>query len=375
MPPVAEVPVIPAAVVPPVAAPVVPVPEQSEMAKMRAKLTPPIVKPEPVAKAPVVDKEVPPAKEAAVPTPKVETPAAKTTEADEFLKTASPKTQERFVKLANERAEALFQERLKTTKLLTPDVEEKLTLAERRAQEMETELRQSNIERSPEYKAKFVEQPKAIRTKLGEYAKTWNIPEESLINAVEGGRENRRQLSEVLSSIDEIDRDDVRQLARDYWKIQEDRTQVLSDFDTAQKLLDQKRLNETKAAVEKLVSGRVEAFKSTVLPQMEKEYGAIFEGDEGTALKTTVIGHIEKLNGSNLETMAPADRAAMISCAFLAQPLLKTLAARNERIAELESKLAKEDGVTPTVGGRLSSAPPEEKPKGAFERMRETLGA
>lgn len=369
---VAEPPVAPAA-----KAPVIPAaPVESALSKMREVLTAPAKHIAPVAKEPVQAKEPVIAKEPAVIAPKPgEIIPAKSSEADEFLKSASPKTQDRFVKLANERAEALYQERIKTIKILTPEVEERITSAERRAQEMDVELSQSNIERSSEYKTKFIEQPKQIRGKLAEYAKTWNIPEESLVNAVEAGRENRRQLSEVLSSIDEIDRDDVRQLARDYWKIQEDKKQVLSDFDTAQKLLDQRRTTEMKAAVEKLVSNRSESFKSTVLPQMEKEYGTLFEGDEGAALKSTVVGHIEKLNGSNLETMAPADRAAMISCAFLAQPLLKTLATRNERIAELEAQLAKEDGGVPAVGGRSNGTPPEEKPRGAFERMRDDLNA
>jgi hypothetical protein len=364
----------------PVVAPVVPVPATpapSAFSKMRTELkAPPAAN---VDAAPAKEmppaKEVPPAKE--TPSAKVEAvvPVVKPSEADDFLKSASPKTQKRFVELAEERGKALYDERMKTVKLLTPDVEEKLTAAEKRAQDMEAELRQSNIERSPEYKAKFVEQPKAIRTRLAEYAKTWNIAEATLVDAVEAGRDNRRQLSEVLSSIDEIDRDDVRQLARDYWKIQEDKKAVLSDFETAQKLLEEKRFNETKTAVEKLVASRVTAFKTVVLPQMEKEYAPLFEGDEGTSLKTTIIGHIEKLNQASLETMSPGDRAAMISCAFLAQPLLKTLATRNARIAELEAKLAKEDDAVPVVGGRSHGTPSEEKPKGFFEGMREALSA
>lgn len=357
--------------------PSVPTPVESEISKMRAKLTTPIEK---VVTAPEIKKEVPPAtKEVAqIKTTEVKTdakPVAAPSEADEFLKNASPKTQKRFVELAEEKAEAKYQERLKTLKLLTPEVEENLIAAEKRAQDAEAVVRQTNIEQSPEYKTKFVDRPKAIRSELSAFAKTWEIPETDLINAVEGGKDSRRQLNTLLESIGTMDRADVTELAREFQKIHEDKKAVLTDFDLAQKLLEEKRFNETKAGVEKLIAMRSESLRNTVLPQMEKEYAPVFEGEEGAALKTKVIGHIEKLNGCNLETMTPADRATMVTCAFMAQPLLKILVASKARVAELEAKLSQADAIVPNLGGRSTGSPPEENPKGAFQRMREEVGA
>lgn len=375
MPAVADPPVVSAPVVPVV--PTTP-PAENAFTKMRGTLAGTTPEPKAVSKVePVAPaKETPPVTSQTTPAEvKPATPAP--TEAEEFLKTASTKTQERFLKLANERAEALYQEKLKTTKLLTPEVEEKLTAAEKRAADMETELRQSSIERSPEYKTKFIERPKAILTQLADFAKTWEIASTDLISAIEGGREpeSRRKLNTLLSSIGDMDRADVTELAREFQKIQEDKKAVLSDFTTAQKLLDEKRFNETKTAVEKLVAMRSESLKTTVIPQMEKEYSSLFEGEDGVALKTTIVGHIEKLNGCNLETMSPGDRAAMVTCAFLAQPLMKSLAASKARVAELEAKLAMEDDIPPALGGRSNGTPPEEKPKGFFQSMREEVGS
>jgi hypothetical protein len=376
-----ETPVAAPVTTPPVvaapAAPAAAKPAETAFSRMKTEIgKPPVSKPPVITQktVPPVEpvKVVPPVKDAPV-VPAVTPPAAKASEADEFLKSASPKTQKRFVDLAEERAEAKFQERMKSVKLLTPEIEEKLTAAEKRGTEMETELRQSAIERSPEFKAKFIEQPKAIRAKLGDYAKTWGIPEETLINAVEAGRENRRQLSEVLSSIDEIDRDDVRQLTRDYWKIQEDRKLVLSDFDMAQKKLDEHRLNETKTAVEKLMSVRSEAMKTVVANDFEKTCGHLFTGEDGKELKAKMIAQMEFLQSCNWETMKPQDRALMAASALSFRPIMEANTRLQERIAELEAKLSKEDAVVPALGGRATGAPADEPEKGAFARIREQL--
>lgn len=307
-------------------------------------------------------------------TTEVKTEPSIAQEVDTFLKSATPKSKDRFLDLSNKQAEALYQERLKSIKLLTPEVEQKLTSAEKRATELESELRQVAIERSPEYKQKFVERPKEIKAALVDFAKTWEIADTELLSAVEGGKDSRRQLNTLLETIGTMDRADVTELAREYQKIQDDKTKVFSDHEMALKLLQERRHEETRGAVEKLVAARSEALKTSVLPQFEKEYAPIFEGEEGASLKSTVLSHIQNLNGCDLESMKPDDRGAMIACAFMAQPLIKRVNAQAERIAELEAQLVKEDDGTPKVGGRSTSAPIEEKPKGAFERMREEMG-
>lgn len=343
---------------------------QSVRAMITGATTEKVVKAEPV-KAAVVETVTKPTVVSEV--KKEVTQVAVVDEVEDYLKSVTPKSKDRFNELAEKKAEAKFQEKLKTIKQLTPDFEEKLTAAESRRIELENEIKQVAVERSPEYKAKFVDRPKSIKASLSEFAKTWEIPESELLSAVEGGKDTRRQLNTLLETIGSMDRADVTELAREYQKIQDDRTKVLSDHELASKLLMQKRNEDTKAGIEKLIATRSTALKESIIPQVEKEYGSIFQGEDGEKLKTNLLASVEHLNACDLENMKPEDRAAMVACAFMARPAIEKLNTALARITELEEKLAKADAGAPVIGGRSTSTQAEEKQKNSFQKMRSEL--
>lgn len=332
----------------------------------------------PVAKPPVVE----------TPNPEVKTEAAKVEakpgevvapvvdEADEFLKGSTPKTQDRFMRLvderANKKAEALAAERLKTVEQVTPELKGKFEALEARAKSLESELRQYGVERSPEYMDKFVERPKAIRAEISEIAKTYDVPETELLAAIDGGKEKRKDLNSLLDSIGIIDRSVAANLIAEYEKIQKDKGAVMGDPATAQKVLDEKRLAQTKAYVEKIVGERATAGES-ILKEVVTEYPEIFEGEEGTAFKTQLADDIKKASGFDLERLTPQDRAKLLSRAALADPLKKLTVSQASRISELEAQLAKYDGATPAVGGRSSAGAEPEKPLTFEERLKRDL--
>lgn len=295
-------------------------------------------------------------------------------EAKEYVKGATKPSADRFMVVARKEAaklaEKMVAEKLASQPKIDPSIEEKATKASARAAELEAELRQVAIERSPEFKEKFIERPKAIRSQLSEIAKTYEISPDELISTVEGGKESRRRLNELIETVGTVDRVEAAQLARELVSIQDDRTKVLSDHETALRLLEGRKTEQTKAFVQKLLAERADALKSRVLPEIEKTYSVLFEGDEGQKLKSTVVGAIEKLNASDLERMNAPERAAMISCAFMAQPQAELIKRQATRISELESQLTAVDEVNPSLGGPSKDTVQEEKPMSFLEKLR-----
>lgn len=348
----------------PQAAPIVPLPGKELEATNPAKTESPA-------------KEAPKAKEVTS-APKVETPSTEngplSDEAKEYLRGVTKPSGDRFMVVARKEAEKMVEKRIaeELAKLPKPDptIAEKMTKAEERAVKLEAELQRVAIERSDKFKEEFVERPAAIHVALAELAKTYDIPTTELFAAIDSGKEGRRKVSELLETVGIVDRVEAAQLVKEYETIQQNKTKVLSDHEAALKLLEGNRTEQTKAYVQKLIADRGEALKTTVIPDIEKQYGFAFEGDSGIELKSQIMANIEKLNASDLERMEHADRAAMVSCAFMARPLADALKVSQVRVQELETQLAEFDKGTPSIGGQSIGTAKEEEPKGFIARFR-----
>lgn len=344
----------------------------------------PVDTPSPVAAKAVVAPVIPEVKAPEVNTPEIKAPITPekpaVDEVEEFRKSASPKTQNRFNVMLEEAKRREIEKLQQEGQLITPEFKEKLTAAEQRAQAYEMELKQVAIERSPEYRAQFVDKPKQLEEQLRKMAAVHEIDENDLISAIRGGEKTERHLDTILGSMGIIGSQKVAKLAVELQDLEAKKALVLADSELAIKTLNEKRVNETKTAVERLVNARSEVLKNEVMPEILETYKAAFEG-EGAALKSTVLDFVEKLNTWDMEAMVPKDRATMAFCACLAQPLLKQVQSRDAaiaehvaRIAELEEKLSAQDNATPKVGGRANSnGAKEEAPVSTFQRMRQDL--
>lgn len=295
-------------------------------------------------------------------------------EAKDYVKGVTKPTADRFMIVAKKEAEKMFERRMaeEISKLPKPDpsIAEEAAKIKVRASELETELKKVAIERTPEFKEQFVERPKAIRSALIDIAKSYEIPERELFSAIEGGKEGRKRLNELLETVGIVDRVEAAQLAKELSSINDKRSEVLSDHEMALKLLEGNQTEKTKAYVQKLISDRSETLKTRTLPLIEKEYGIVFDGEEGQELKNAIFSKAETLNSQDLETMPHHDRAALISAAFMAQPLLKAVQARDARIADLETQLSSYDEITPPLGGSGTTTTKEEEPKGFIAKFR-----
>jgi len=357
-------------------------PKKSGIASLRAQLS--AIAPAPEAPTPSAPEPIaPPAKPISTPdksTPKEantsKEPSTKpgTTPVDEvedFTKNLTSKSQARFNELANKRGEAIAAEKLKAAKLLTPELEAEFESHKKTNAELLAELRQFGIERSPEYKAKFVERPAQIKTALSEIAKTYELPEGEIMAAVQA--RDRKKLNGLLESVGIIDRNEAAQLVLELQKIEADRAAVTKDPETAIKLLQEERDKEVKAHVEKLRTDRREALTKEIVPLvLDKECSelGLFEGEQGEALKADLSKSITGLNDIDLESMAPKDRAAMVASALVSKPLSIALKSAQARIVELEGRLSQYDSVKPSLGGRAPVKTPTDKPKSFLERAK-----
>jgi len=351
---------------------------------LRQQLSQPPAPEVPVAKAaakapvaPAVEKAAPPVNDPATSKTSATSAAPEPSEIEVFEKGLSKGSQQRFRelagKLAKSEAEKLVEERIKTIKPLTPELETEFETTKKQRDEYLTKLREVDVFNDPVYKQKFVERPAAIKQSLGEIAKTYEISEAALFKAIDGGRATRGELNTLLESVGVIDRAQAASEILELQAIEQDRAKVASDFEASKKVLNETREGQIKAYVEKLVSDRKEAFTKQTLPAIEKEASEIglFDGEEGTALKSQIFESAGKLNEQDLERMSHTDRAALITSAFLSKPLANQVKTLKARVAELESKLADEDAGTPTIGGgRPPGTPPPEKPKSFMERLR-----
>jgi hypothetical protein len=288
-----------------------------------------------------------------------------------FMNSLSGKSKARFVELANKYGEKVAEEKMKSAKLLTPEIEAKMTDYEKKNAELLTELRQLGVERSPEYMQKFVERPKAIKSDLESIAKAYDIPVDRLFSAIEKG--DRKQLNEMLEAVGIIDRADTAQKILELQKIDSDRALAMKDTEATIKVLQDKRNSEVKDYVTKLVTERKTTLEKEVLPIIiDKECAELklFDGDEGTKLRTEITAAIQKLNEQDLERMTAKDRAAMVASAFISKPLYLKVQSLSARIAELEGQLAKYDKAKPLVGGSTPNKTPVAEEKTFLQRAR-----
>lgn len=291
----------------------------------------------------------------------------------EFEKTLTkPASKTRFAEMAAKRADALLAEKLKTIRQITPEHDQEVTTLKENNLKLEATLRQLDVERSPEFIERFVERPKIIREALSDIAKTYDIPEVELFNAISGGKASRGKLNEILESVGTIDRSDAASKILELQKIESDRSVVTKDAEASLKALTEKRQNDSKAYVEKLLTDRRTALTSDTIPILEKELEEIglFSGDESASEKAEIMSSIAKYNDIDLERLSPKDRAAMIASAFISKPLFAANKVKDARIAELEERLSKYDSATPKLGGPASPKTPTEILKSFIQRGR-----
>lgn len=347
-----------------------PVPEKSGINSLRSQIMeahqPKAVEP---LKVEVVDSpEVP---ELPIEEPVKAKDATPTDNPDEYTKTLSKKSQARFLEMMEKRAAALSDEKMKSVKQITPEFEKEYEGLKKTKEELSAQIRQLDVERSPEFRQKFVERPEAIKEQLSEIASTYDISKDELFNAINGGKATRAKLNEMLLSVGIIDQNQAAQLVIELQKIESDKAVVIKDSQTALKLLQEQRQNEGKAYVEKLVASRREALlkDAPIIENEIKEIG-LFQGEQGEALKADIMSSIGKLNDADLERMSPKDRAALITSAFMSKPLFNELKTARERIKDLEGKLSSFDKSKPALGGRAPAKVVKEETRTFLERAR-----
>jgi len=310
-------------------------------------------------------------------------------ESDEFEKTLTGKSKDRFNHLATERAQAMAEEiatkraeelvakRLAEIRKVDPETDKEMEDLKKRVLERESELRKLGVERSPEFIQQFVERPKAIKAELSTILEDAGIAKDEFIQHLEkySDKASKAKLNELLEEIGPLDRAQAFGLITEYLKIDRDKQSVIVDPDTAEKILHEEHQIKVKAFVEKLTTERDGAVKAT-LPAFRKDAPALFEGEAGEIFSKDFDAKVEQTNRLDLEQFPPALRAQLIGSALMTKPLIEKVNAQAEQIAELQAQVDGFQKGIPGIGTGLSrpAGTSEEGKKAVLGTAEESLG-
>lgn len=342
----------------------------------------------PEVKAPEAPKK-PEGKTAEAPpvTDKPAVPAIK--ESDEFEKTLTGKSKDRFNHLATERAQVMAEEmaakradellvkRLAEMPKIDPETAKRIEELEKRALDGEARLRTLGIEQSPEFIQQFVERPKAIKTELSTILDDAGIAKDEFLLHLEkySDKASKAKLNELLEEIGPLDRAQAFGLITEYLKIDRDKQSVIIDPDTAEKILKEEHQTKVKAFVEKLTTERDGAVKAT-LPAFRKDAPHLFEGEAGEIFAKDFDAKVEQTNRLDLEQFPPALRAQLIGSALMTKPLIEKVNAQAEEIVQLRAQVDGFQKGVPGLGTGLSRPAngTEEGKKDVLGSAEESLG-
>lgn len=273
-------------------------------------------------------------------------------EVTEFLKSTTPKTQNRFNELVNKRVEPLATEKAKAlaeemfkarAAELQPDpkITQELEQAKKERDDLIVEFRKLGVEKSPEFRARFVERPKAIKAELATILADADIENpDAFIASLDKVTDKgvKKKINETLSELGPLYQAEANNLLGELLKIEKDRESVTVNPELALKVIEQEKQGQVKAFVERLGKERAEALGRTI-PVLKTEIPLLFEGDDGKAFEQDFVAKTQDLDKTDLEALPANVRSQLIGSALMAKPLIAKVNALTKERDELRAEV------------------------------------
>lgn len=262
---------------------------------------------------------------------------------------------------ANARAEAA-EAKLTESQKTPPELEslkKELEATKARLAENEGEIYISRVESSAPYKQKITAPLAEISTSMQEVAKRYDIPESGLMEAIrEPDRAKRAEkISEAIVDFNELDRDDVKQAAREYHRLNKEAEEMRKDAGT--KLSEIER--QTKEDGEKQSAQTAQSYRRAAQSEWSKLQETIptirrTKEDSGWNKYLDSIGN--EIEAFDVNDVPVEEVAKMLSASKVLPELVKSvdhlqtqLKTEREAKAALEKKLAAYIKSAPGAGG------------------------
>lgn len=250
-----------------------------------------------------------------------------------------------------ERERELEEARQKLVSL--PELTERAKLAD----DAERELAVARVEGTREYKQTITEPLDAIGTSIEAIAKANEINPDTIFDAIveRDPAKRREMLKEVVTSLDEVDRLEIAQMAKDAQSILLKRDQIRANAVEARKELEEistKQAQEMSAKVKKEFLSNVDHAVGELKKRIP--FLALVDGETADAVFNAIA---EKAKEADFDAAPAGTKAYSAAAGVLLPRVAKQLSAALEKVKTLEARVAERNATTPTVGGNEPAAP------------------
>lgn len=233
----------------------------------------------------------------------------------------------------------------------TDAIAAELEATKARLAEYEREISVVKVEASPEYKRLVTEPIESIIDSVESMAKAYSVDPEALVDAVldNNARKQSEKLNDLIDSLPDRDRQRIYRFADDVLQIYDTDKRLREAATAAKGELEQRAAREAEQA--RLAAKR--EFQSTV----EKTWDVFRERLAPVLSKTEADALYKDALESDYDTASTELKSYSVSAGVLLPHLVKTISAKDARIAELEKSLKSYQKATPKAGDGSTAAP------------------